>query len=464
MSKSTRTTQEWQAADARHFLHPFTDFKGLAKKGSRIIAKADNIYLWDSEGHKILDGMSGLWCVNVGYGQQSLIDAAAKQMAELPFYNAFFQTATMPAIELAEVLSEISPPGFEHVFFTGSGSEGNDTIVRMVRRYWDLKGSPERQIIIGRVNGYHGSTMAGASLGGMSGMHAQGGLPIPNISHIEQPHWFELGQDMSREAFGLKAAGWLEEKILALGADKVAAFIGEPVQGAGGVIVPPSTYWPEIQRICDKYGILLVSDEVICGFGRTGNWFGCETFGFKPDLMTFAKGVSSGYIPLGGVLVGARVAKVLIDEGGEFNHGFTYSGHPTACAVALANLKLLREQHVVEHVRDDIGPYLAQRFAELNEHPLVGETQSCGMMAALQLVKSKTVQKPTGTAFASDLEVGMICRKYCFANGLIMRAVGDRMIVAPPLVMTRAQIDEMMGLIRRCLDQTLDELTQRNLL
>jgi putrescine aminotransferase len=464
MSKSKRTTQEWQAADARHFLHPFTDFKGLAAKGSRIISKADNIYLWDSEGHKILDGMSGLWCVNVGYGQQSLIEAAAKQMAELPFYNAFFQTATMPAIELAEVLAEISPPGFEHVFFTGSGSEGNDTIVRMVRRYWDLLGQPERQIIIGRNNGYHGSTMAGASLGGMSGMHAQGGLPIPNIAHIEQPHWFELGQDMSREAFGLKAAGWLEEKILTLGADKVAAFIGEPVQGAGGVIVPPSTYWPEIQRICDKYGILLVSDEVICGFGRTGNWFGCETFGYKPDLMTFAKGVSSGYIPLGGVLVGERVAKVLIEEGGEFNHGFTYSGHPTACAVALANLKLLREQHIVEHVRDDIGPYLAQRFAELNEHPLVGETQSCGMMAALQLVSAKTAEKPCGTAFASDLEVGMICRKYCFANGLIMRAVGDRMIVAPPLVMTRTQIDEMMTLIRRCLDQTLAELTQRGLL
>ncbi len=464
MSKSNRTTQEWQAADARHFLHPFTDFKGLAQKGSRIISKADNIYLWDSEGHKILDGMSGLWCVNVGYGQQSRIEAAANQMAELPFYNAFFQTATMPAIELAEVLAEISPPGFEHVFFTGSGSEGNDTIVRMVRRYWDLLGSPERQIIIGRINGYHGSTMAGASLGGMSGMHAQGGLPIPNITHIEQPHWFELGQDMSREAFGLKAAGWLEEKILALGANKVAAFIGEPVQGAGGVIVPPSTYWPEIQRICDKYGILLVSDEVICGFGRTGNWFGCETFGFKPDLMTFAKGVSSGYIPLGGVLVGERVAKVLIDEGGEFNHGFTYSGHPTACAVALANLKLLREQHVVEHVQGDIGPYLAQRFAELNEHPLVGETQSCGMMAALQLVKGKSAEKPTGTAFASDLEVGMICRKYCFANGLIMRAVGDRMIVAPPLVMTRTQIDEMMGLIRRCLDQTLAELSERDLL
>nr|WP_295082798.1 aspartate aminotransferase family protein [uncultured Roseateles sp.] len=460
MSNTKRSTAEWQAADSRHFLHPFTDFKGLAQKGARIIEKADNIYLWDSEGHKILDGMSGLWCVNVGYGQQSLVDAATAQMKELPFYNAFFQTSTTPAIELAEVLAEIAPPGFEHVFFTSSGSEGNDTVVRMVRRYWDVLGQPERQIIIGRNNGYHGSTMAGASLGGMSGMHAQGGLPIPNICHIEQPHWFELGGTQSREEFGITAARWLEEKILAVGPERVAAFIGEPIQGAGGVIVPPSTYWPEIQRICDKYGILLVSDEVICGFGRTGNWFGCETVGSKPDLMTFAKGVTSGYIPLGGVMVGERVARVLIEQGGEFNHGFTYSGHPTACAVALANLKLLREQDTVRKVREELGPYLAKRFAELNEHPLVGETQTCGMMGAVQLVKDKATRQ----AFDSALEVGMMCRAHCFANGLIMRAVGDRMIVAPPLVMTLAQIDEMMALITLCLDQTLAQLKSQGLL
>jgi putrescine aminotransferase len=460
-----RSTQDWQRADAQHFLHPFTDHKDLAAKGARIIERAENIYLWDSEGHKILDGMSGLWCVNIGYGQQALVDAAAKQMQALPFYNAFFQTATPPAIELAELLAEITPQHFQHVFFTGSGSEGNDTIVRMVRRYWDVLGQPQRQVIISRINGYHGSTMAGASLGGMSGMHAQGGLPIPDITHIEQPHWFENGQDLSREAFGLKAAGWLEEKILEVGPERVAAFIGEPVQGAGGVIVPPSTYWPEIQRICDKYGILLVSDEVICGFGRTGHWFGCETMGFKPDLMTFAKGVTSGYVPLGGVMVGERVARALIDQGGEFAHGFTYSGHPVACAVALANIKLIRELDLVGHVQRDIGPYLAQRFAELNDHPLVGETQTCGMMGAVQLVKSKGhPDGEAGTTFASDLEVGMRCRAHCFGNGLIMRAVGDRMIVAPPLVMTRAQIDEMLVLIRRCLDLTLDELKQHHLI
>jgi putrescine aminotransferase len=452
-----RSTKEWQAADAAHYLHPFTDFKALAAKGSRIVTKADNIYLWDSDGHKILDAMSGLWCVNVGYGRQELIAAATKQMGELPFYNSFFQTATPPAIELAELLSQVTPPQFQHVFFSGSGSEGNDTIVRMVRRYWDVLGQPERTVIISRHNAYHGSTMAGASLGGMSGMHAQGGLPIPGITHIEQPFWFELGQDMSRDAFGLKAAGWLEAKILEVGADKVAAFIGEPVQGAGGVIVPPETYWPEIQRICDKHGILLVSDEVICGFGRTGHWFGCERFGFRPDLMTFAKGVTSGYIPLGGVMVGDRVADVLIGQGGEFNHGYTYSGHPVACAVALANIRLLQRERIVETVRDELGPYLAQQFATLAPHPLVGEVQTCGLMGAVQLVKDKAKQLP----FPSELEIGMVCRGHCFGNGLIMRAVGDRMIVAPPLVITRAQIDEMMALIRRCLDLTLADASSR---
>ena len=451
-----RTTQQWQAADSAHYLHPFTDFKSLANKGSRVIVSADNIYLRDSDGHRILDAMSGLWCVNVGYGRKELIDAATKQMTELPFYNSFFQTATPPAIELAELLSEVTPPQFKHVFFSGSGSEGNDTIVRMVRRYFDVLGQPERSFIISRKNAYHGSTVAGASLGGMSGMHAQGGLPIPGIVHIEQPFWFEHGWGMSRDAFGLKAAGWLEEKILEVGADKVAAFIGEPVQGAGGVIVPPETYWPEIQRICDKYGVLLVSDEVICGFGRTGHWFGCERFGFKPDLMTFAKGVTSGYIPLGGVMVGERVARVLIEQGGEFNHGYTYSGHPVACAVALANIRVLQNDHIVETVRDQTGPYLAQHFAALTDHPLVGEVQTCGLMGAVQLVKDKA----TGALFDETLDLGMVCRGHCFGNGLIMRAVGDRMIVAPPLVITRAQIDEMMALIRRCLDLTLADATR----
>ena len=442
--------------DSAHFLHPFTDFKDLNTRGARVITEAKDIYVWDSEGRRMLDAMSGLWCVNVGYGRKELADAAQAQMMKLPYYNSFFQTTNVPAATLAAKLASLAPTvgdrSFEHVFYSSSGSESNDSNVRMVRRYWDLLGQPERKVIIGRVNGYHGSTMAGASLGGMSGMHAQGDLPIPNITHIEQPYYFENAlPGESSDAFGIRAAGWLEQKILEIGPEKVAAFIGEPVQGAGGVIIPPATYWPEIQRIVDKYGILLVSDEVICAFGRVGHWFAYEKFGYKPDLVTFAKAITSGYIPLGGVMVGNRVAKVLIEQGGEFNHGYTYSGHPVACAVALANLEIMERENLVGRVRDDVGPYLAQQFAGLSSHPLVGVAETCGLMAGLVLVKDKASKTP----FPSELEVGMRCRAHCFANGLIMRAVGDRMIIAPPLTITHAQIDELMALIHKVLDLTL---------
>ncbi|OGB17951.1 MAG: aminotransferase [Burkholderiales bacterium RIFCSPLOWO2_12_67_14] len=452
-------TKAIQALDSAHYIHPFTDHAGLASRGARVITRAENIYVWDSEGAKILDAMSGLWCVNAGYGRKELADAAYQQMMTLPFYNSFFNTTNVPAVQLATKLASLAPVvggrKFEHVFFSSSGSESNDTNVRMVRRYWDLLGQPQRKVIISRNNAYHGSTMAGASLGGMSGMHAQGDLPIPNITHIEQPYFFENARPGESEAdFGRRAAGWLEAKILEVGADKVAAFIAEPVQGAGGVIIPPATYWPEIQRIVDQYGILLISDEVICAFGRLGHWFAYEKFGYRPDLVTFAKGVTSGYIPLGGVMVGDRVAKVLIEQGGEFNHGYTYSGHPVACAVALANLELMEREGLVDRVRNDTGPYLALRFAELKDHPLVGGAETCGFVAGLVIVKNKA----TNAMFDADLGVGMICRGHCFKNGLIMRAVGDRMIIAPPLVMTHAQIDEMMALIVRCLDATLDDL------
>ena len=463
--QSHLSTEEVQALDSAHFIHPFTDTKSLAAKGARVITHAEGIYVWDSKGQKILDAMSGLWCVNVGYGRREIAEAAYDQMRTLPYYNSFFQTTHEPAVKLAAKLASLAPPAgdqrFEHVFFSSSGSESNDTNVRLVRRYWDLMGQPQRKVIISRHNAYHGSTMAGASLGGMSGMHAQGDLPIPNITHIDQPYYEENAQPgETREDFGLRAARWLEEKILEIGADKVAAFIAEPVQGAGGVIIPPDTYWGEIQRIVDRYGILLISDEVICAFGRLGHWFAYERFGYKPDLVTFAKGVTSGYVPLGGVMVGDKVAQVLIDKGGEFNHGYTYSGHPVACAVALANLDIIEREGLVERVRTDTGPYLAQRFAELNDHPLVGTAETCGMVAGLLLMKNKAKRE----LFDENLAVGMMCRAHCFGNGLVMRAVGDRMIIAPPLVMTRADIDDMMALIRMALDKTLAELKDKKLL
>jgi putrescine aminotransferase len=449
------STREIQTLDSAHFMHPFTDHGDLATRGSRVIVKSDDIYIWDSEGKKMLDAMSGLWCVNVGYGRKELADAAYQQMMTLPFYNSFFQTTNVPAVKLAAKLASLAPKvgdrSFDHVFYSSSGSESNDSNVRMARRYWDLLGQPERKVIISRKNAYHGSTMAGASLGGMSGMHAQGDLPIPNITHIEQPYFFENGKPGETEdEFGLRTARALEEKILQIGAEKVAAFIAEPIQGAGGVIIPPATYWPEIQRIVDKYGILLISDEVICAFGRLGHWFAYEKFGYKPDLVTFAKAVTSGYIPLGGVMVGNRVAKVLIEKGGEFNHGYTYSGHPVACAVALANIEIMEREQLPKRVRDDIGPYLAKGFEKLAEHPLVGVAETCGFTAGLVLVKNKATKE----RFAEALALGMVCRGHCFRSGLIMRAVGDRMIIAPPLTMTHAQIDEMLALIRKCLDLT----------
>jgi len=449
---SDRTTEAWQALDRQHYLHPFTDFKSLHARGSRVIVRAEGVYLYDSEGNRILDGMAGLWCVNLGYGRRELAEAAYRQMMELPYYNSFFQTAHPPVIELARQLVDLSPPQFNRVFFTGSGSEGNDTVVRLVRRYWDLQDQPQRKVIISRVNAYHGSTMAGASLGGMAFMHAQGGLPIPDIVHIPQPYWYGEGGDLAPNEFGLKVARALEEKILELGADRVAAFIGEPIQGAGGVIIPPESYWPEIQRICDRHGILLVADEVICGFGRTGHWFGSDLYGIRPDLMTIAKGLSSGYLPIGGVLVADRVADVLIDKGGEFAHGYTYSGHPVACAVASVNLALLQQENLVARTRDEMGPYLAAKWRQLAEHPLVGEARSVGLIGALELVRDKATRR----FFDKRGEVGTICREFCFQNGLIMRAVRDTLIISPPLVISREQVDELAEKAWRCLDLTLE--------
>lgn len=452
MSSNNPQTREWQALSNDHHLAPFSDFKQLKVKGPRIITKAHGVYLWDSEGNKILDGMAGLWCVAIGYGRDELADAAAKQMKELPYYNLFFQTAHPPVLELAKVISDIAPAGMNHVFFAGSGSEGNDTMLRMVRHYWAVKGQPNKKTIISRKNGYHGSTVAGASLGGMTYMHEQGDLPIPGITHIAQPYWYGEGGDMSPEEFGVWAANQLEEKILEVGVDNVGAFIAEPIQGAGGVIVPPATYWPRIKEILAKYDILFVADEVICGFGRTGEWFGSDFYDLKPHMMTIAKGLTSGYIPMGGLIVHDDVVAVL-NEGGDFNHGFTYSGHPVAAAVALENIRILRDEKIVNRVHDETAPYLQKRLRELADHPLVGEVRGVGMLGAIELVQDKATRKRY-----EGRGVGMICRTFCFDNGLIMRAVGDTMIISPSLVISKAEIDELVTKARQCLDLTLAAL------
>lgn len=447
-----RATREWQRADAAHYIHPFTDSGELGEE-ARIIRRAQGVYLWDNDGNRLLDGMSGLWCVNVGYGREELVRAAAAQMRELPYYNSFFQCATPAAIRFAEELTRIAPPGFNRVFFTGSGSESNDTVVRMLRHYWEVRGQPRRRVIISRENAYHGSTIAGASLGGMAAMHGQGGLPIPDIVHIRQPHHFADGHGMAEDAFGRLCANALRDKIHEIGSENVAGFIGEPVQGAGGVIVPPDNYWREIQIICDEFQIPIVSDEVICGFGRLGRWFGCEYFGFSPKLMPIAKGMTSGYLPMGGVLVHDDIAEVLRVDGGEFFHGFTYGGHPVCAAVGIENLRILREEHIVDTVARETAPYLQRQWATLASHAAVAHVRGVGMVAALELAHSD------GRRFACRPAAGMQCRQISLGHGLVMRAVGDTLIIAPPLVISRAEIDELIDKARR----TLDEFAARNL-
>lgn len=458
MSHAAVTTPgDLRATDARHHFHPFTDHRVLdAKGGPRVITRAEGVHLWDSEGRRLIDAMAGLWCVNIGYGRRELAEAAARQMADLPYYNTFFHTTHPPAAELGRVLAEITPPGFSHVFFTNSGSEANDTVIRMVRRYFDVTGEPGRHVILSRDNAYHGSTMGAASLGGMKTMHRQGGLPIPGIEHVMEPYWYKLGGDMTPDEFGLVAARAVEERIREMGPERVAAFIAEPIQGGGGVIVPPDTYWPEVSRICREHGVLLIADEVICGFGRTGPWFGTEHYGLDPDLMPIAKGLSSGYMPIGGVMVHDRVADPLMGDGGEFFHGFTYSGHPVACAVALENIRILREERIIERCAEHTVPYFQSRVRELAAHPLVGEVRGAGMLAAVQLAEDPATRK----RFEPEGDVGAICRDRSIANGLVMRAVAESMVLSPPLVISRDEIDEVIEKAGRALDETLGALAR----
>ena len=447
---------ELKRLDVAHHLPAQQDYKLIEDMGgSRIVTHAEGCYIHDGDGNRILDGMAGLWCVNIGYGRDELADVAAEQMRELPFYNTFFKTATPPTVLLAAKIASLTGGRLPHVFFNASGSEANDTVFRMVRHYWNLKGEPKRKVFISRWNAYHGSTVAGVSLGGMKGMHAQGDLPVPGVEHVRQPYWFNEGRDMSPEDFGLACAKAIEDKILEVGPENVAAFIGEPVQGAGGVIIPPANYWPEVERIVRKYGILLVCDEVICGFGRTGNMWGHETMGVKPDMIAMAKGLSSGYQPISAVAVSAEIVDVL-KTGGDFVHGFTYSGHPVAAAVALRNIEIMEREHLVECTRNETGPYLAKALATLNDHPLVGETRSVGLLGAVEIVADKA----TGARFGgAEGTAGPMVRDLCIANGLMVRGIRDTIVMCPPLIITTEQIDEMVRIIRLALDLAQPQLT-----
>ena len=456
MHLSNRTTEQWQKIDSAHHLHPFTDFKELINTGTRVIISGKGNYVIDSENNKILDMMAGLWCVNIGYGRKELAEIAYEQMQLLPYYNSFFKTATTPSIELSKVLADITPEGIERFFYGSSGSESNDTVVRLVRRYFDILGKKNKKTFISRTFAYHGSTMASASLGGMQAMHDQGDLPLPGFVHAMPPYQYKFGKNISEDEFCKLAVNDIEKKIIEIGSDNVAAFIGEPIQGAGGVIVPPQNYWNLIQDLCKKYDILLCIDEVICGFGRTGEWFGSQHYNIKPDVITFAKGITSGYLPLSGIGIGKKISDVMINQGGEFYHGYTYSGHPVACAVAVENIRIIKEEGMIENVKKNIAPYLQKRMREFENHPLVGEVRGEGLLVGVELVKNKEKKElfdPVG-------KVGNICKDHCINNNLIMRAVRDGMMCSPPLTISKDDIDKCVERLKISLDATLEDIKE----
>jgi len=440
---------ELRRLDIAHHLPAQANYGELvALGGSRIITRAEGSTIYDGDGNALLDGMAGLWCVNVGYGREELVQTATEQMRELPFYNTFFKTATPPTVMLAAKLAEKLGGDLQHVFFNSSGSEANDTVFRMVRHYWKSLGQPKRNIFVSRWNAYHGSTVAGVSLGGMKLMHEIGDLPIPGVEHVMQPYKFGEGFGEDEEAFAARAAQEIEDRILKVGPENVAAFIGEPVQGAGGVIIPPKGYWKRVDAICKKYGILLVVDEVICGFGRLGDWFGFQHFGVTPDLVPMAKGLSSGYLPISAVGVSHRIVEVLREKGGDFIHGYTYSGHPVAAAVALKNIEIIEREGLVERVKNDIGPYFAEALQRIAHDPIVGEVRSLGLIGAVEIVSRKgTNERFTG----EEGKAGPIVRDLCIKNGLMVRGIRDSIVMCPPLIITKDEIDRMVDIIGRSL-------------
>ena len=443
--------------DRKHHLHPFTDSGALHQAGTRVIVRGEGIYIWDQDGQRLMDGMSGLWCVNIGYGRAELADVAAAQLRQLPYYNSFFNCTTPPAIELSAALAAIAPEGVTHAFFNTSGSEANETAVKAARFYWSLRGKPAKKLILAREYAYHGVTMATASLSGLTDMHPQAGLPLAGlVERVSGAYWYKDGGDETPAAYTERLVRNLEERIALVGAENIAAFIGEPVYGAGGVMTPPPGYWPAVRRVLDAHEILLIADEVVCGYGRTGSWFGSQTYDMRPDILSTAKGLTSGYAPMSATLIHEEIAKVLIAKGGEWVHGFTYSGHPLSAAIALRNLRILDEEGLVDRVRDSIGPYFQQRLAGLSAHPLVGEVRGVGMLGALELVADKASRR----LHDAKVRIAVRVREAALRRGLIVRAARNCMMMAPPLVIREDEVDAFIAMLGAALDEVHAEVAR----
>jgi len=443
-------------------IHPYTNLKLHETEGPMVITGGDGVFVRDEDGKSYLEGLAGLWCASLGFSEKRLAEAAYRQMLKLPYYHTFASKATDVGIELAEKLLGTAPVPMSKVFFANSGSEANDTVVKLVWYYNNALGRPRKKKIVSRIKAYHGVTVASASLTGLVNNHRDFDLPIANILHVDCPHWYRFGQPgESEEAFATRLAESLEKRIVAEGPDTIAAMIGEPVMGAGGVIFPPATYWEKIQTVLKKYDVLLVVDEVICGFGRTGNMWGTTTYGLHPDIVVCAKALTSGYLPLAAVMISEDVYQALVTESekiGVFAHGFTYSGHPVPSAVAIETLKIYEETDMISHVRQ-IAPRMQGRLKKLADHPLVGEARGIGLLGAIELVANKETRAP----FDPKAGVGGYLAKRAQHHGLIVRAMGDVIGICPPLIIKEEEIDLLFDRLGRALEDTLAMTRERGL-
>lgn len=442
-----------EARDIRYHLHPYTNARRHEEIGSLVLSKGDGVYVEDISGKRYIEGMAGLWSVAVGFSEKRLVDAAARQLAELPFYHTFTHKTHPAAIDLAEKLVQMAPVPMSKVFFTNSGSEANDTVLKLLWYRSNALGEPQRKKVISRKRAYHGVTIASASLTGLPNNHRSFDLPLGNVIHLTCPHHYRDAQPGESEAdFATRLAAELEQTILDEGPETIAAFIAEPVMGAGGVVVPPETYWAKIQAVLKKYDVLLVADEVICGFGRTGQMFGCDTFDIAPDIMVFSKQLSSSYMPIAAVVVNDKVYDPIADESnriGVLGHGFTAGGHPVATAVSLENLRIIEERDLVTHARE-VGAHLQKRLRELSSHPIVGEVRGVGLIAAVELVADKESKGPWGNAGALGAHANAALQQ----NGVISRPMLDSLALCPPLIITEKQVDEVVDAFEAAIEAT----------
>lgn len=448
------TTSE---ADIAHLFHPYTNLVRHPETGPMVIVRGEGVRVFDEAGKDYIEGLAGLWCTALGWGEERLVAAAAKQMRHLPFYHLFSSKTHEPATRLAERLAAMAPVADARILFACSGSESNDTAIKLIWYRNNARGKPEKKKIIARERAYHGVTVATASLTGLPVNQRGFDVPIDRILHTGNPHYWRCGlPGETEETFASRRAEELEQLILAEGPETVAAFFAEPVMGAGGVIVPPATYFDKIQAVLKKYDVLLVADEVITGFGRTGQMFGSQTFGLKPDMMTVAKGLSSGYLPISALIVAGPVyddVKAQSGEIGVFGHGFTYGGHPVSAAVALETLDIYAERDILGHVAR-IAPVLQQGLRALQQHPLVGEARGIGLIGAVELVADKDSRQ----AFDPKLAVGARVVAKAQEHGVILRAMGDAVAFAPPLIISADEIGQLLGRFRAALDEAHGEL------